>query len=93
MKNEKVEILKEALRSPFAWPGGYEKGIYLSDGERICSVCARKNFRQIVSSTKSEWPDDWTFSHIDVYWEGEKEHCCNCDEALASEYGPIEETV
>ena len=93
MKHEKIEKLKEALRSPFAWPGGYEKAIYLVDGERICPVCARKEFRDIVRDTKSEWSTGWTFSHIDIYWEGEKERCVNCDEALASEYGPIEENV
>ena len=34
--------LREAIRTPYAWPGGYKTIIILSDGEAICHECAKK---------------------------------------------------
>lgn len=82
--------LKDALRTPYAFPGGYTKAIYLADGERICPECARENYRQIAESTRDVNQDGWALGGVDIYWEGPPEHCVNCDKALASEYGDPE---
>jgi len=82
--------LKDALRSPFAWPGGYEKAIYLADGERICQACAIKNFRQIIKATRDNPADDWAFLTVDIYWEGPPQTCIECSRRLPSEYGDPE---
>ena len=79
--------LRQTLRHPFAWPGGYDLAIYLSDGERICHKCARENYRQIISSTRNKEQDGWAFGKVSVHWEGPPEFCVQCGDEQESEYG------
>ena len=85
----KLRALKDAIRNPWCFPGGYEKAIYLADGERICRDCAKENFREIAEETYHPNSGDpgWGFLGVDVHWEGEPETCCQCDKELESEYG------
>lgn len=47
MKNlEMVEQVKDFIRQPYAWPGGYPKILLMSDGGTICPACARGNLRE-----------------------------------------------
>lgn len=85
--NALTRELREALRNPCTFPGGYTKAIYLSDGERICPECARKQYRQISRSTRQQARDGWALLGIDIYWEGPPEYCVQCNKKLPSEYG------
>jgi hypothetical protein len=87
MKHMRVEKLKEAIRTPYTFPGCYQKALYLSDGERMCLKCAKENFRSIVDSTKHNSTDGWAVLGVDVYWEGPAEFCCHCNKEMESEYG------
>ena len=91
MKHAKVEALKDAIRNPYAWPGGYQKALYLSDGERMCLTCAKQHFRSIVDSTKHNFRDGWAVEGVGIYWEGPTDYCCHCNAELPSEYGDPEE--
>lgn len=71
-----IKQLKEAIRQPYAWPGGYEKSALMSDGGAICMGCCRDNFRNIVDSTKKNIGDGWKLESIGIVWEGE----CQCDQ-------------
>ncbi len=51
---EKINALKNTIREPYAWPGGYEKILAMSDGELLCKGCAKENYREILSATKAE---------------------------------------
>ena len=87
--NQLIENLKDAIREPWAWPGGYTKAIYLSDGERICPQCAKDNFREIVWATKEADHSGWGMLGVDIHWEGDPEYCVQCNKELESEYGPV----
>lgn len=92
MRSE-VKKFFAALRQRFAWPGGYDLALYLSDGERICHPCARENALRIGRSTRDNARDGWSFMIADVYWEGPDEYCCDCNCSLPSEYGDPDEKI
>lgn len=51
--------LKQALRTKYAWPGGYEIFGITSDGSALCCDCMRENFRSILWSKKHDVSDGW----------------------------------
>ena len=83
--------VKEAIRWPFAWPGGYEKVLIMSDGEYMHTKCAHANFRDIVSAhidgRKGGWPAcGWEVEGVDINWEDTDAYCAQCGERVISEY-------
>lgn len=54
-----VKQLKEDVRHPYAWPGGYEVAFVTSDGAILCHDCVRQNFREVLESTKKHISDGW----------------------------------
>jgi hypothetical protein len=68
---EKINALKNTIREPFAWPGGYEKIAIMKDGELLCRKCVRKNFRQILRDTKEDGKSGLEFDSITLECEFE----------------------
>ena len=92
MKNLTMADVRDYIREPYAWPGGYPKVLYMADGEAMCAECARKNYRQISSVTRSgAWRDDWFASGVTIHWEGAPLHCSNCNCSIESAYGEVED--
>ena len=89
MKNQTLEKVKDAIRHPFAWPGGYPVYTIMADGELMCTDCARENYKLIVQATKDQLRDGWQAYGSDVLYEG-SEYCCHCDKELESAYGEAE---
>jgi hypothetical protein len=89
MKNNTLEQVKTAIRNPFAWPGGYPVYTVMADGELLCPDCARKEYRQIVQSTKNHYRDGWQAKGTLILWEG-FDYCCHCNKELESAYGEDE---
>lgn len=83
-----VQQIKEALRNPYAWPGGYTTRLYMMDGECLCRSCALANlpelFRAAIAGDKR---DSWAVTAHDVHWEVPAEYCAQCGGILPSEYG------
>ena len=82
-----IEQVKQAIREPYAWPGGYPVYTIMADGELLCPDCARHFFRQIVRSTKDKARDGWQAIGAEVYWEGPAQQCAHCGKTLESAYG------
>lgn len=92
-KHHVVEQVKDMIRQPFAFPGGYAKVLIMADGECMCHTCTSHNFRLICGQTKypSKLRDEtWRAHCVDAYWEGPPIHCANCNSAINSEYGDPE---
>ena len=89
MKNQTLEKVKDAIRNPFAWPGGYPVYTVMSDGELLCPDCARENYKLIVQATKDQLRDGWQAFGADVLYEGSA-YCCHCNKELESAYGEVE---
>lgn len=89
MKTTKYKIgqVKNAIRNPYVWPGGYPVHIVMSDGETLCSDCAKSNFRLIIQATKDDLHEPWQAEGADVNWEDENAYCCHCNKKLESAYG------
>lgn len=83
--------VKQAIREPYAWPGGYPVYTVMADGELLCADCARQNYRQIVGDTLARFGGSWRAAGAGVKWEGPVEHCCNCGKDLDSAYGNPDE--
>jgi hypothetical protein len=81
-KSERVQEVKEALRSPYTWPGGYPKAFVVHDG-CLCSKCVFSNFRAVISDTSMN-VGPWNIQ-VDVLWEGEV-FCVECGEQLEVAY-------
>ena len=90
--NSTLNQVKQAIRQPFAWPGGYPVYTIMSDGEMLCADCARKHFRLIAEATKDrhDHHSGWKAYGADVYWEGEPMFCAQCNKELPSAYGAVE---
>lgn len=80
--------VKEALRHPRAWPGGYTLAFYTDDGARLCPACVRAEWRQVARAIRTgDSTGGWRVAFVAIYWEGPDEYCAHCNAALPSEYG------
>lgn len=82
-----IEQVKDFIRNPFAWPGGYRQLLVMTDGEVLCNKCAKSEFKLILASTRDNLNDGWNVAAISVHWEGEPITCAHCDAEIESEYG------
>lgn len=82
--------VKEAIRTGYAWPGGYPLSVVMDDGEAICPDCAKENWEQVAHDTIKGWRTGWQAAGVEVLWEGGN-HCANCDACLDAY--PEEETA
>lgn len=80
----KLNVVKEAIRKPFAWPGGYPIYTVMSDGELLCPECARENYRLIVQDTKDS-SGCWEVVGSMVLWEA-IDYCAHCHKKLEAAY-------
>lgn len=69
--------LKDAIRSRYGWPGGYEVFGITSDGACLCTVCMKSEFRQIVWSRLNKVDDGWRVIGIDNASNLNSEAFCN----------------
>lgn len=91
MINEQIAELKDFIRQPYAWPGGYPKMLILGDCETVCPSCAKENYRLISEATRLGGLKEWAVFGVGVHWEGEAIECAHCGALTESAYGVPEE--
>ena len=73
---------KDAIRMPYAWPGGYPISLVMGDGACLCPECGKKNWRSIYEETRQPGRGTgWKIAAVDVLWEGGN-HCDQCGTCL-----------
>lgn len=81
---------RETLRAgPYAWPGGYQVFLYMSDGDEICFECARKNAEEILYAIRNPHivsNDGWRVTGSDINWEDSLMICCACGKSIPASY-------
>ena len=88
----KPETLKQFIRQPYAWPGGYPCALLMADGEVIDSRAARENFRLIRRAmTPGAWDRQWQPIEVFIHWEGPPLVCAESGRLIESAYGDPEE--
>lgn len=94
MKNElTTKQVKEYIRHPYAWPGGYEIVFIASDGEILCHDCARSNWRKICDSMTHDIRDGWKIEAVaaigcDMDYPSEENPiiCAHCNRDFSEDY-------
>jgi hypothetical protein len=87
MKQNPLKDVKQAIRQPYAWPGGYPLHIVMSDGGCLCCDCAKREFLLIARSTIQGQRDGWNAAGIMVNWEDIDLLCDHCGRTIESAYG------
>lgn len=87
MKISNTKELRKALRTPYAWPGGYPMYIVLSDGGMLCRECARTEYREMSRALRDPrlYDSGWRPVAAVVLWEGPEE-CAHCNSPLEVAY-------
>lgn len=86
-RNQLLVEVREFIRQPYAWPGGYPKVLIMHDGATLCAACAKTEYRQISNETRHALPGGWRAAGVDVHWEGEAVECDHCGAKTESAYG------
>ena len=73
--------VKDLIREPYAWPGGYERIAITDDGGLLCHKCVKDNYKLIINS----FPEDgWHVIGTDLTENCDEEpiYCDNCAKFL-----------
>ena len=90
-KIETLAQLKATLRNgEYAWPGGYQMYLVMSDGEPATFKGALDNWREIVSVFMSDLRGNWRVVGCDIYFEGPPMECAITGTMIESAYGDPE---
>ncbi len=81
-----IAQVKETIRRPYSWPGGYRRLFLMSDGEIILPSTARDNFREVVTDMKAN-DGSWNIVDIYLHWDGAPLVDAHTGEQIDSEYG------
>ena len=79
---QRINILKDIIREPFAWPGGYEKIAFMNDGGLVCYKCLKEEYQNVLHSTKFEYQDGWEVVGVVLSNELENCSCDHCNRSL-----------
>ena len=82
--------VKNAIREPYAWPGGYPKYVLMADGEALSVGAARENWHQICRSTLRQASDGWQAAGADINWEDPELYCAHSNVRIESAYAEPE---
>jgi len=75
--------LKNAIRTKYAWPGGYEIFGIASDGAVICCDCMREEYRQIAYARMHNLTDGWRIDAIDCAANTDAHiYCEHCNKVI-----------
>lgn len=76
--------LRAAIRSKYAWPGGYALFGVTSDGAALCCPCMKAEYRQIAYSRRHALHDGWQVIALDHSGNSdEPESCDHCGKWLS----------
>lgn len=82
-----TEQLKQFVRSPFAWPGGYPLFAITTDGGCLCHSCTKEHYRLIRQAQRDNDNTGWNVAAIEVNWENDSLECDHCNKSIESAYG------
>ena len=79
--------LRKAIRSKYAWPGGYQMYGITTDGAPLCMDCLRSEYKTIAWARRNNDYAGWHVDSIAVNWEDDYLYCNHCDKRIESAYG------
>jgi hypothetical protein len=82
-----IRTIRQAVRSKYAWPGGYPMFLIMNDNGCLCMDCAKKEWKLISRSIKYSSDSQWEAIAVEVNWEDNSLQCDNCNKNIESAYG------
>lgn len=83
----KNTALKAAIRTKYAWPGGYELFGIRADGGALCCDCMRKEYYQIAYSRRHKIDDDWNVVAVECSVEYDSHiYCEHCKKTIVEDW-------
>lgn len=79
--------IKQAIREPYAWPGGYPLYVDMYDGGCLCVACGKEELYRIATATAQKFSDGWRAAGVCINWEDTTLICDHCAVAIDSAYG------
>lgn len=84
--------LKAAIRTKYAWPGGYELFGICDDGAVLCCDCMRREYHLIAYSRRHKINDGWRIVAIDCAAEYDSFiYCVHCNKTIVEDWQETEE--
>jgi hypothetical protein len=75
--------LKNAIRTGYAWPGGYALFTVMNDGGCLCMGCTRRNWQGIAHDTIKGWRTGWDAAGVDAMCNVDGDLTCdNCSKEI-----------
>lgn len=84
---DRIAQVKDMIRAPYAFPGGYRKVLITADGACLCSDCVKKEFKLIAQESFDNSNCGFRAFGVDVNWENSELYCDHCGNRLPPEYG------
>ena len=79
--------LKAAIRTKYAWPGGYELFGICNDGAALCCDCMRREYYSITYSRRHKINDGWRVVAIDSAAEYDSlVQCAHCNKTIVEDW-------
>jgi hypothetical protein len=84
--------LKAAIRTKYAWPGGYELFGICNDGAAMCCDCMRREYYLIAYSRRHKINDGWRVVAIDCAVNYDSYiYCEHCNKTIVEDWQETEE--
>ena len=83
---QQLDQIKDMIRHPYAWPGGYHRLAVMLDGGVLCPDCLRTEYANVLHSTKYGYRDGWAWGGEFINWEDTDCYCDHCGNRIPSEY-------
>lgn len=82
-----VRDVKNYVKQPYAWPGGYPLMAITDDACCLCPQCVKDNLKQVMRSTRDKARDGWQIRAVTINWEDSDLTCEHCNKPIESAYG------
>lgn len=77
-----TKALKHAIRTGYAWPGGYTLFTIMNDGGCLCMGCTKRNWHGIAHDTIKGWRTGWDAAGVDAAGVDGPMTCDNCSKEI-----------
>ena len=83
---QRTKPVRDFIRQPYAWPGGYPMFALTDDCDTLCADCCKKEWQQVCRSTRNDSRDGWRVQAVTINWENPDMVCCHCGDYIESAY-------
>ena len=84
VSREDKTTVKQAIRTKYAWPGGYPLYLVTADGAALCVDCGKKEFRNIAWDWTRKQSTGWCVIAVDINYEDSSLYCDHCSQQIES---------